>query len=92
MLQCAGDRAVFVIAVVAVDADDVVLFTRVELLDERRRFELLTVLAARDVPRAGLVGEAEELADDEQHDRKRGSVGSRSTHTKTLPQMRLNCS
>lgn len=93
LVQRTRDRAVFVIAAgVAFDTDQVILLAGVELLDERCRFELLAVLAARDVTRGGFVREARELANDEQHDRNRGNVGSRSTHTTTLPQMRLNCS
>ena len=92
-MERANDRAVLVVAaVLAFDADEVVLLARVQLLDERRRFELFTVLAARDVARAGLVREARELADDEQHDRNGGGVSSCTAHGTTVPQMRQDCS
>ncbi len=67
------------LATAPVDPDEVIVGTRVECLDERRGLELLAVLGARDVASLGLVGEGNQLPDNQQH-RAQGGQGGRAAH------------
>jgi hypothetical protein len=70
----ARDRAILVLPT-ALDPDHVRITAFVDAAREGRGLELLAVHGAGDVPRAGLVGEAEELTDDEQQHRENGGLG-----------------